>query len=198
MIASCPTPAENDPDEPPALGKSLIALKVVLIPVVALKDLADASAIPFFGGAVATPFIWAAAAIELAIITVETLIDEYDGRQSDCIINTAAAIQGAVREAYDLLEDTKKVADDTFDLLGETKEVVDEVEAFVQFLACPFTEIQQQNTVFLRQGCDGIDNNCNSFISSDGAQKLVVSTYHFLIQTFPSRNSHLYFSIWNT
>lgn len=56
-----------------------------------------------------------------------------------------------------------------------TQEAVRETGAYAQFIACPFTPEQQENTVFIGQGCDGLDNNCNSVITSKNTTKRVVS-----------------------
>ena len=81
------------------------------------------------------------------VLIAQRKINKVDTALAQCDLDTDVAIQEAVRETG----------------------------AYAQFIACPFTPEQQENTVFIGQGCDGLDNNCNSVITSKNTTKRVVS-----------------------
>lgn len=94
------------------------------------------------------PECWAAVATaQEDVLLIQRKINKIDTDLAQCDLDTDVATQEAVRETG----------------------------AYAQFIACPFTPEQQENTVFIGQGCDGLDNNCNSVITSKNTTKRVVS-----------------------
>lgn len=92
--------------------------------------------------------LWTAVAeAQEQVLAAQRQINKIDTDLAQCDLDTDVAIQEAVRETG----------------------------AYAQFIACPFTPEQQENTVFIGQGCDGLDNNCNSVITSTNTTKRVVS-----------------------
>lgn len=102
----------------------------------------------YFTGLPLTGAEWpAVTAAQEDILLLQRQINKIDTDLAQCDLDTDVAIQEAVRETG----------------------------AYAQFIACPFTPEQQENTVFIGQGCDGLDNNCNSVITSKNTTKRVVS-----------------------
>ena len=96
--------------------------------------------------------LWAAVeTFKISVQTTEKEIDAIDAALGKCSLDYEVAIQEEVRETG----------------------------AYTQFTACPFTKEQQENTVFIGQGCDGVDNNCNSVITSTGTTERVVSIRYY-------------------
>ncbi len=109
-------------------------------------------------------------------------------------IGLAAAV-AAAQLTVNTLENQIKEKDDALDACNLS--VSDESYAFAQFLACPYTNDQQLNAVFIGQGCDGMDNDCDSDIDASGTIKSVVSSpfsvsrKHFFEQRRNSANVFL-------
>ena len=118
--------------------------------------------------------------------TAETLANISNGG-APLTVEAAPEVWGLVEEAKLSVQSTEKKIDAIDAALRECsldyeiaiQEEVRETGAYTQFTACPFTKEQQENTVFIGQGCDGVDNNCNSVITSTNTAERVVSIRYY-------------------
>jgi len=101
----------------------------------------------------------AVAAAELALLTFENSINDIVGARASCTL--------------DIVENVRLTLNDIRETVDNIEETVDENRIFVEFLWCPYTQEQQDGTTLIGQGCDTMDNNCNSDILVNPQKKRV-------------------------
>ena len=116
----------------------------------------------------------------------ERLIKDIDDALAFCTLEVAAEGENKAAAALNAIQEPGGIQDSINGVQASVNGVqasVNGVQASVNglqetvdkefdFLACPFTFEQQNSKTSIGQGCDGIDNNCNSNI---GTIKRVVS-----------------------
>lgn len=116
----------------------------------------------------------AVAAAELALLTFENSINDIVGARASCTL--------------DIVENVRLTLNDIRETVDNIEETVDENRIFVEFLWCPYTQEQQDGTTLIGQGCDTMDNNCNSDILVNPQKKRVVSEKSSLVALYYSRH----------
>lgn len=136
------------------------------------------TAIPFNLGVAAAMTL--AAATRSNLIAAQRLLKDRDDDLASCILKVADEGQMAAAQALSAIEgpgglqDSVNGVQESVDGVQESVDgVQNSVDDGFNFLACPFTIEQQNGKTSIGQGCDGLDNNCNSVV---GVTKRVVSS----------------------